>query len=129
MLPAYRESLQLCLKHRRILCTISQKQLYSSASTSNTALFSPLLLLCRSRIGGRVPSRGICAGFRQGLLDRGDRELLEASQAAEKDCGDVAVLPEFVTAGEGECLLREIERGLRGKRYLYNHWDGVSTAS
>lgn len=55
----------------------------------------------------------------------GDDTLLECSEAALEDCKNVLVIPEFISVEEGESLLQEISRTLRGKRYLYNHWDGV----
>lgn len=58
---------------------------------------------------------------------QGDDDLLECSEAAIEDCKDVLVVPEFISAEEGESLLHEINRTLRGKRFLYNHWDGVGS--
>ena len=55
----------------------------------------------------------------------GDPTLLERSEAASEDCSNVVVIPEFLTAKEGDNLLEEISRTLRGKKYLYDHWDGV----
>ena len=83
---------------------------------------------CYSRIvAGRVPSRHFWASSSPGVqaLSLGEAALLEVSKAAEEDRGDVAVVPGFVTTEESEGLLQEIRRTLRGKRYLYNHWDGV----
>ncbi|CAI8000411.1 Alpha-ketoglutarate-dependent dioxygenase alkB homolog 7, mitochondrial, partial [Geodia barretti] len=76
------------------------------------------------------PSSSVCPSPSSLLTPRrpfslGDPALLEASVTAEIDCGDVGVLPGFVTEDESESLLVEIRRTLRGKRYLYNHWDGA----
>ena len=78
----------------------------------------------RSRISGRVPSRSACGSTQRGTL-LGEPSLVEASEAAAGDRGQLAVVPGFATAEEGESLLRDIARSLRGKRYLYDHWDGV----
>ena len=79
------------------------------------------------RKNGRVTSRPRSTSPRRGPLLRGDAALLECSEAAREDCNrDVVVVPEFVSAEEEASLLQEIGRTLRGKRYLYNHWDGVS---
>lgn len=73
---------------------------------------------------GRVASRPTSTASRTPSV-QGDDTLLECSEAAIEDCKDVLVVPEFINAEEGESLLQEISRTLRGKRYLYNHWDGV----
>ena len=91
---------------------------------SSSVCPSPSSLL----ISGRVPSRPVCKSSShtpRRPFSLGDPALLEASVTAEIDCGDVGVLPGFVTEDESESLLVEIRRTLRGKRYLYNHWDRV----
>ena len=115
-----------CLSRWSVVCKthLCVSRTYFSPSTTTNLVH----LSSRSRKRGRVPSRSISTGFLRGSrlsLLGGDSSLLEASQAAEEDCGDVAVVPGFVTASEGESLLREIDLTLRGKCYLYNHWDGV----
>lgn len=56
----------------------------------------------------------------------GKADLLDYSEAAREDCGSMVVVPDFVSAEEERSLMQEIGRTLRGKRYLYDHWDGVS---
>ena len=82
-------------------------------------------LACRSTRSGRASSRQKSTTTRRGTL-HGDAALLECSEAATEDCRDVLVVPEFVSTEEEGSLLQEIDRTLRGKKYLYNHWDGVT---
>ena len=56
----------------------------------------------------------------------GDRSLLEFSKEAEEDSWSFAVIPDFVSPEEEESLMRDISRSLRGKKYQFDHWDGVS---
>ena len=58
-------------------------------------------------------------------VGRGDVSLLESSEAAREDCEDLVVVPGFVSEEEERLLLQEVRRTLRGKKYLYDHWDGV----
>ncbi len=55
-----------------------------------------------------------------------DPSLLDCSRAAAQDVDDFAVIPNFVSGEEEEQLMVDIRRTLRGKKYLYDHWDGVS---
>ena len=57
---------------------------------------------------------------------KGEAALLDYSEAAREDCASMVVVPGFVSAEEERSLMQEIGRTLRGKRYLYDHWDGVS---
>lgn len=59
---------------------------------------------------------------------QGKIDLLEYSEAAREDCASMVVVPDFVSAKEERSLMQEIGRTLRGKRYLYDHWDGVRVA-
>lgn len=105
----------------------SGRSYYSRSTERSLALTRPQRILL---IKGRFPSRSLCGtsptGTGAGLCvgDR-DRSLVEASEAAVEDCNDLTVIPEFITVKEGESLLQEIQKTLKGKRYLYNHWDGV----
>jgi len=56
----------------------------------------------------------------------GEAALLDYSETAREDCASMVVVPDFVSAEEERSLMQEIGRTLRGKRYLYDHWDGVS---
>lgn len=56
-----------------------------------------------------------------------DPSLLDYSPAAEEDSGGFVVIPNFISLEEEESLLQDIRRTLRGKRYQYDHWDGVRT--
>ena len=77
-----------------------------------------------ARRSGRVSLRQSSTAVHRGI-PAGDEELLTCSETAAEDCRDVLVVPGFVSEEEGERLLQEISRTLRGKKYLYNHWDGV----
>ena len=58
---------------------------------------------------------------------QGDRGLIECSDAArEEGIKNFAVIPDFISQEEEQSLLQDISRTLRGKRYQYDHWDGVS---
>ena len=54
-----------------------------------------------------------------------ERSLLEYSPTAEGDSHNFSVIPNFVTPSVEENLLNDINRTLRGKRYQFDHWDGV----
>lgn len=101
-------------------CSFSFTRNYNAGNISHR---SPVNLATPSR---RVTSRRTSTALRR-LYVQGDDTLLECSEAAIEDCKDVLVVPEFISAEEGELLLQEISRTLRGKRYLYNHWDGVGS--
>lgn len=52
-------------------------------------------------------------------------DLLHCNDAAREDSRDMKVIPDFVSEEEEQSLLQDIGRTLRGKRYQYDHWDGV----
>ena len=58
---------------------------------------------------------------------KGDPNLVEYSKSAADDASNFTVVPNFVSEEEEARLMKEIERAVRGKRFLYRHWDGVST--
>lgn len=51
--------------------------------------------------------------------------LLHCNHAAREDSRDMIVIPNFISEEEEQSLLQDIGRTLRGKRYQYDHWDGV----
>ena len=53
--------------------------------------------------------------------------LLHCNHAAKEDSRDMIVIPDFISEEEEQSLLQDISRTLRGKRYQYDHWDGVRT--
>ena len=55
-----------------------------------------------------------------------DPDLIECSDSAWEDSRSLAVIPGFISAEEEQLLLQDISRSLRGKRYEFQHWDGVS---
>ena len=52
--------------------------------------------------------------------------LLEFSASVGRDVQHFRVIPDFVTAEEEQSVLKEVTRALRGRKYQYDHWDGVS---
>ena len=57
----------------------------------------------------------------------GDRSLLDFSDKAEADSWSFAVIPNFVSMEEEQALMVDVRRSIRGKKYQFDHWDGVST--
>lgn len=56
---------------------------------------------------------------------KGDPTLLDTSEAAVEDVQCFSVVPNFISPVEEEQLLVDVDRSLRGKKYQYDHWDGV----
>ena len=56
----------------------------------------------------------------------GGRSLLEFNEGAEEDSWNFAVIPGFISPEEEESLMMDVSRSLRGKKYQFDHWDGVS---
>ena len=55
----------------------------------------------------------------------GDRSLLAFSKEAEEDSWSFAVIPGFISPEEEDSLMKDVTRSLRGKKYQFDHWDGV----
>lgn len=56
----------------------------------------------------------------------GDPSLLDPSEeAATEDVNCFTVVPNFISLEEEDQLLVDIRQSLRGKKYQYDHWDGV----
>jgi len=51
---------------------------------------------------------------------------VNCTEAARKDSEDIVVVPDFISSEEEQSLLQDVSRTLRGKKYQYQHWDGVS---
>lgn len=58
--------------------------------------------------------------------DTGEDGLVNCTEAARKDSEDIVVVPDFISSEEEQSLLQDVSRTLRGKKYQYQHWDGVS---
>ena len=58
-------------------------------------------------------------------LADGDRNLVVFSKEAEEDSWSFAVIPGFISPEEEESLMMDVSRSLRGKKYQFDHWDGV----
>ena len=56
----------------------------------------------------------------------GDRDLLSFSENAEADSWNMTVIPDFISTEEENHLMADVSRSLRGKKYQFDHWDGVS---
>lgn len=59
-------------------------------------------------------------------MNIGDRNSLEFSKEAEADSWDFAVIPDFISSEDEQSLMNDISRSFRGKKYQFDHWDGVS---
>ena len=59
-------------------------------------------------------------------MNIGDRNFLEFSKGAEADNWDFAVIPDFISSEDEQSLMNDISRSFRGKKYQFDHWDGVS---
>ena len=55
-----------------------------------------------------------------------DQSLLDCSEAAAQDAQYFTVIRDFVSSAEEDQLMMDIRRTLRGKKYMFDHWDGVS---
>ena len=55
-------------------------------------------------------------------------DLLSFSPSAAEDVhrGHFRVVPGFVTSAEEQSVVMEVARAMRGRKYQYDHWDGVS---
>ena len=63
-----------------------------------------------------------------GLAEKyGDSSFLAFSKAGEADSRDFTVIPNFISTEEEDNLMMDVSRSLRGKKYQFDHWDGVST--
>jgi len=51
---------------------------------------------------------------------------VSCTEAAREDSADIVVVPDFISSEEEQSLLQDVSRTLRGKKYQYQHWDGVS---
>lgn len=58
--------------------------------------------------------------------DSASTHLIEFSSSAADDICHFKVVPGFVTSSEEQCVLKEVTRALRRRKYQYDHWDGVS---
>ena len=72
-----------------------------------------------------APERNL-SGISNKDLRNGGRSLLEFSEGSEADSWSFAVIPDFISPEEEQSLMVDISRSLRGKKYQFDHWDGVS---
>ena len=74
-----------------------------------------------------LKSRNRYASFSTNLEQlNGDRGLLDFNKEAKEDSWSFAVIPGFISPEEEESLMMDVNRSLRGKKYQFDHWDGVS---
>ena len=99
------------------VCSVSARAL-SSLLQRHTQLLSTS--------GVKAEPRPLCTsdGGLETLLATANG-LLYCNDAAREDSRDMKVIPDFVSEEEEQSLLQDIGRTLRGKRYQYDHWDGV----
>lgn len=70
-----------------------------------------------------------CRKYSLNLSTLGSSDLLEFSEAATEDVRHFRVVPDFLSPAEEQSVLKEASRALRGRKYQYDHWDGVSWGS
>lgn len=70
-------------------------------------------------------SKALSSSSKQGG-EIGDRSLLDFSREAEADGWNFTVIPCFISLEEEQALMADVSRSLRGKKYQFDHWDGVS---
>ena len=99
---------------------ISRTSCCSCLSGIRNLLVTKILHFQRPKCSESVPERS--------LVRARDPGLIECSDSAWEDSQSLAVIPGFVSAEEEQLLLQDISRSLRGKRYEFQHWDGVSWA-
>lgn len=73
------------------------------------------------------PLTGCSSNHSQPLSSKSEMgELVDFSPLAEEDLPHFRVVPCFSTSEEERHVLKEISKSFRGKKYQYDHWDGVS---
>lgn len=72
------------------------------------------------RLSGRSSTSLLALAARDELIVGSSQELVRTLGA------QVDVRPSFITEEEEAALLRELEPGLKKKRYEFDHWDDVS---
>lgn len=72
--------------------------------------------------------RCLSSGATSGLLPLGDEALMVDSspELVQKLRSQVEVRTDFITEAEEAAFLRELDPGLKKKRYEFDHWDDVS---
>ena len=53
-------------------------------------------------------------------------KLVDGSEAAQQEFGDLVVLPDFISEEDEAAIIQEVDFGFRRSKYQYSHWDGVS---
>lgn len=84
-------------------------------------LLSNFHTVCSRQASTQVPLALLQSGG-----DTGEDGLVNCTEAARKDSEDIVVVPNFISSEEEQSLLQDVSRTLRGKKYQYQHWDGVS---
>ncbi len=86
-----------------------------------------LMQFYRLKIWEKSASFRNCMFFSNSGFSVADPSLVDCSEAVVNDIKCISVIPDFVSREEEEMLMVEIRRTLRGKKYMYDHWDGVRT--
>ena len=110
MLQPFRGSRTLCYPSH-----LSWKSFISDSPAISQRLFSTKSFLISRKF----------SKLEQFKLADGDRNLVVFSKEAEEDSWSFAVIPGFISPEEEESLMMDVSRSLRGKKYQFNHWDGV----
>lgn len=78
------------------------------------------VVTCWGRYYGSCASNGLLAAKGDALILGSSRELVQSLGS------QVEVRTGFITEEDEEAFLRELEPGLKKKRYEFDHWDDVS---
>ena len=117
-----------CMMHLRLMLQPfrGNKILYHPSHLPQRSLLSPLSqrLFKKSLLISRNVSISNSSG-EQLQSGAGDRSLLAFSKEAEGDSWSFAVIPGFISPEEEDSLMTDVTRSLRGKKYQFDHWDGV----
>lgn len=103
------------------------KILYHPSHLPRRSLLSPWSqrLFTKSTLISKNVSIANSSGEQLPESGAGDRSLLAFSKEAEEDSWSFAVIPGFISREEEDSLMKEVTRSLRGKKYQFDHWDGV----
>ena len=55
-------------------------------------------------------------------------QLVEVSESAKEDAQCISIKMNFATPNEERNVVKEVSRVFKGKKYKYDHWDGVGGA-
>lgn len=101
-------------------CLHDRMKLLVKAAKQAQRTYFQRILLYRFTSDNSPLSKGLQSTEESGWLCASSREILSAVR------GLVEVRQNFISEEEEKALLKELEPGLRKKRYEFDHWDNVS---